>query len=283
MPLSSCNFCFTSFCRSNGLYYLSLRLWIGVWTAIILLILVAFDASAFVCYITRFTEENFATLISVIFIYKAIEKVGHLVYQGPITRDWWIFLFFTQVLQINTNMPMNTDLDRELDYTCYCSYNTTRMMVRGPHESNKTVLDYCVRTLKGHLEGEGCNTPVYVPNVFLFAVICFIATYVISVTLKECKTAPFFPTKVRQFFSDFAVVIAIVLMTVVDNWVGLPTPKLLVPEDFKVFSYPSLPGTTLIILIFCSFSQLRQIEDGSFLSSMEILGGQRSWRRSRLS
>jgi hypothetical protein len=39
--------------------------------------MVAFDASVFVCYITRFTEENFATLISVIFIYKAIEKVIH--------------------------------------------------------------------------------------------------------------------------------------------------------------------------------------------------------------
>lgn len=36
---------------------------------------VAFDASYFVCYITRFTEENFASLISVIFVYKAIEKV----------------------------------------------------------------------------------------------------------------------------------------------------------------------------------------------------------------
>lgn len=36
----------------------------------ILIILVAVDASALVCYITRFTEENFATLIAFIFIYK---------------------------------------------------------------------------------------------------------------------------------------------------------------------------------------------------------------------
>lgn len=35
----------------------------------------AVDASALVCYITRFTEENFACLIGVIFIYKAIENV----------------------------------------------------------------------------------------------------------------------------------------------------------------------------------------------------------------
>lgn len=32
--------------------------------------MVAIDASALVCYITRFTEENFATLVAVIFIYE---------------------------------------------------------------------------------------------------------------------------------------------------------------------------------------------------------------------
>ncbi len=63
--------------RSHGFHYLSLRLWIGLNVASILMILVAFDASALVCYITRFTEENFATLISVIFIYKAFENVRH--------------------------------------------------------------------------------------------------------------------------------------------------------------------------------------------------------------
>lgn len=37
--------------------------------------MVAIDASALVCYITRFTEENFATLVAVIFIYEAILNV----------------------------------------------------------------------------------------------------------------------------------------------------------------------------------------------------------------
>lgn len=53
-----------------GWDYMSFRLWIGVWVVTILIVLVAIDASAFVCYITRFTEENFATLIAFIFIYK---------------------------------------------------------------------------------------------------------------------------------------------------------------------------------------------------------------------
>lgn len=58
------------FCLRTGWDYMTFRFWIGTWIAIILLILVAVDASALVCYITRFTEENFATLIAFIFIYK---------------------------------------------------------------------------------------------------------------------------------------------------------------------------------------------------------------------
>lgn len=58
------------FCVMTGWDYMTFRFWIGTWIAIILFVLVAIDASAFVCYITRFTEENFATLIAFIFIYK---------------------------------------------------------------------------------------------------------------------------------------------------------------------------------------------------------------------
>lgn len=58
------------FCLVAELDYMSFRFWIGTWVSIILLVLVAIDASALVCYITRFTEENFATLIAFIFIFK---------------------------------------------------------------------------------------------------------------------------------------------------------------------------------------------------------------------
>ena len=40
--------------------------------------------------------------------------------------------------------------------------------------------------------------------------------------------------QVRSLISDFAVFTAIVLMVVVDMVVGLDTPKLLVPEEFRV-------------------------------------------------
>lgn len=64
--------------RDYNLSYLSLRACIGLWTALLCLLLVATDASSLVCYITRFTEEAFAALICLIFIYEALEKLFHL-------------------------------------------------------------------------------------------------------------------------------------------------------------------------------------------------------------
>ena len=75
---------FSHFPRDYSLSYLSLRTSIGLWTAFLCLILVATDASSLVCYITRFTEEAFAALICIIFIYEALEKLFHLGEHYPI-------------------------------------------------------------------------------------------------------------------------------------------------------------------------------------------------------
>ena len=61
--------------RDNQLDFLPFRAWIGLWTALLLLLIVAFDLSALVRYITRFTEESFACLIAVIFIAEAFKKL----------------------------------------------------------------------------------------------------------------------------------------------------------------------------------------------------------------
>lgn len=77
---------------------MSFRLWIGLWTALILFILVAVDASALVCYITRFTEENFATLIAFIFII----KVSHffLLFMMILRSSEKLFLFNISVRKV---------------------------------------------------------------------------------------------------------------------------------------------------------------------------------------
>ncbi|XP_059617090.1 sodium bicarbonate cotransporter 3 isoform X4 [Phlebotomus argentipes] len=185
--------------------YMSFRLWIGTWTALILLILVAVDASAFVCYITRFTEENFACLIAFIFIFKAVENV----------------------LSIGRRFPMHPP---EV-YDCVC----TPPLGSNDHMLNWTKFSrkMCV-SLNGTLIGDDCLKPDHTnANVFPMSFILFMGTFLLSIILKDFKNALFFPSKIRHVISDFAVLIAIFSMTLTDLLFGIPTPKLEVPTELK--------------------------------------------------
>ena len=62
-----------------------MRLWVGVWIGVFMIILCAFEISAWVAFITRFTEENFALLIATIYVYKAVQKLFHIAEEYPLT------------------------------------------------------------------------------------------------------------------------------------------------------------------------------------------------------
>lgn len=70
-------------------------------------------------------------------------------------------------------------------------------------------------------------------DVFLLSALLMIGTFCIAYTLKAAKNSCYFPTWVRTSLSDFAVIISIASMSVVDYLFHLDTPKLLVPAEFK--------------------------------------------------
>ena len=76
----------------------------------------------------------------------------------------------------------------------------------------------------------GCH---YVPNAFFLSAILFMGTFLLSYHLKKFRTQNFFPASVRNFISDFAVVIAISSMTLTDFLLAVDTPKLSVPEELR--------------------------------------------------
>ena len=55
--------------------YLPTLCWIGLWTTLLLLLLVAFDGCAWIRFFTRFTDETFAALISIIFVVEAVKEL----------------------------------------------------------------------------------------------------------------------------------------------------------------------------------------------------------------
>ncbi|XP_028606136.2 anion exchange protein 2 isoform X1 [Podarcis muralis] len=75
---------FFMFCTSQGLDYLVGRVWIGFWLILIVLVMVAFEGSFLVRYVSRFTQEIFAFLISLIFIYETFFKLIKIFQEHPL-------------------------------------------------------------------------------------------------------------------------------------------------------------------------------------------------------
>ncbi|KAJ0057620.1 hypothetical protein NL108_009416 [Boleophthalmus pectinirostris] len=209
-----------NFSRDNEFDYLEFRLWIGLWSGLFCLVLVATDASFLVQYFTRFTEEGFSALISFIFIYDAFKKMIKLAHHNPI-HTYYDSNLITQY-GCHCVPGNNSEL---LDLAAWT--NSTDLPVNATWDSlTKT---QCLK-YGGQLVGETCD---YVPDITLMSFILFFGTYTCSMGLKKFKTSRFFPTRVRKLISDFAIILAILLFCGVDALIGVDTPKLIVPSEFK--------------------------------------------------
>ncbi|XP_017173385.1 anion exchange protein 4 isoform X7 [Mus musculus] len=214
--------------RDYSLDYLPFRLWVGIWVTAFCLALVATEASLLVRYFTRFTEEGFCALISLIFIYDAMGKMLNLIRAYPIQR------------------PGSSA------YGCFCQYpgtggntsewtsaklkDTEDILSVQPGLVNASFLPppECIRQ-GGHPLGPSCHT---VPDIAFFSLLLFFTSFLCAIALKHIKNSRFFPSVVRKVLGDFSSVLAILLGCGLDTFLGLATPKLLVPTEFK----PTLSG-----------------------------------------
>ncbi|XP_069834391.1 electrogenic sodium bicarbonate cotransporter 1 isoform X2 [Dendropsophus ebraccatus] len=223
-----------NFSKDNSFDYLEFRLWIGLWSAFLCLILVATDASSLVKYFTRFTEEGFACLISFIFIYDAFKKMIKFADYYPINSHYKVgevTLFHCACLPPD---PVNSSLYNETTESTLDFLSTTLATTMDPHH-NETIVwssltkKECIK-YGGNLVGNNCK---YVPDITLMSFILFFGTYTCSMALKKFKASRYFPTTARKLISDFAIILSILIFCGIDALVGVDTPKLIVPSEFK--------------------------------------------------
>lgn len=65
--------------------FMATRVWVGIWILVIGLLVAAFEAVVIVKKFTRFTEEIFSTLVCIIFIYGAFDKLASIFQKHPLT------------------------------------------------------------------------------------------------------------------------------------------------------------------------------------------------------
>ncbi|NWV24059.1 S4A4 protein, partial [Origma solitaria] len=227
-----------SFSQDHNLDYLEFRLWIGLWVAFFGVVLVATEASHLVRYFTRFTEEGFCALISLIFIYDSLKKMLSLADAFPINWQY--------------------RLDNITSYSCTCNlrrlFNPMLTCLSTLHIPPLPSIQHPPATLAGlsrtqcldrggHLLGTSCQ---YVPDVTLISFLLFGGTFLSCIALRHFRSSRYFPVGVRKLVSDFAVILAILAFCTIDAVLGLETPKLLVPSELK----PTNPARGWIIFPF---------------------------------
>ncbi|XP_067413116.1 electrogenic sodium bicarbonate cotransporter 1 isoform X3 [Emydura macquarii macquarii] len=219
-----------NFSKDHSFDYLEFRLWIGLWSAFQCLVLVATDASFLVKYFTRFTEEGFSSLISFIFIYDAFKKMIKLADYYPINSHFKVDYI---TLYSCVCMPPNPDNSSVFNETTAASVD---WLTSSSAEKYNDTIDWSSLTKKqcwkygGNLIGNNCE---YVPDISLMSFILFFGTYTCSMALKKFKTSRYFPTTARKLISDFAIILSILIFCGIDAIVGVDTPKLIVPSEFK--------------------------------------------------
>jgi mannitol/fructose-specific phosphotransferase system IIA component (Ntr-type) len=74
-------------CSDLQIPFLPTYAWVGFWTALLVVIMSVSDSSCLMRYFTRFTDEIFAALISLIFIYEAVRALASIFNDSGNGRD----------------------------------------------------------------------------------------------------------------------------------------------------------------------------------------------------
>ncbi|KAM9436599.1 anion exchange protein 2-like isoform 2-T2 [Clarias gariepinus] len=197
---------FFTFCKSNTLEYLVGRVWIGFWLIIIVVIMVAFEGSFLVRFVSRFTQEIFSILISLIFIYETFSKLIKIFKENPLKRCSFL----------NDSM-----------------FNTSESLL----QENFTLNSSSSSSSSSNSSSRGEKQTVGEPNTALLSLVLMAGTFLIAFYLRKFKNSAFFPGRLRRVIGDFGVPIAIVIMVLVDYSVqDTYTQKLSVPHGFSVTS-----------------------------------------------
>lgn len=192
---------FFSFCKGNNMEYLTGRVWIGFWLIIIVVVMVAFEGSFMVRFVSRFTQEIFSILISLIFIYETFSKLAKIFQEHPLRRC------SATVIDVN-NSTYNSSME---DVTS------------SPLASNSSTPETV------NVVGE--------PNTALLSFVLMSGTFFIAFYLRKFKNSAFFPGRLRRVIGDFGVPIAILLMVLADYSIrDTYTQKLSVPRGLSVTS-----------------------------------------------
>ncbi|BES98106.1 Band 3 cytoplasmic domain [Nesidiocoris tenuis] len=245
-----------TFCTTSEIDYLTMRVYIGIWLFVIALMVSFFEGSVLVKLFTRFTEEIFASLISLLYIVESVMKVCLVYNKHPLmtlmdyahgycmhTNDSLPCFYTTSMLAAMmenvTGMPLNmTSQNSTLAPVTDRNFTGIRKVSEMGHKSplvkRQAHISWTQQNALNEAKAQqnnGTNVPhmntsglaygplepvVDEPNTALFCTILALGTFFIAYYLRQFRNSKFLGRSARRALGDFGVPIAIVVMVGLD-------------------------------------------------------------------
>ncbi|XP_015585826.1 band 3 anion transport protein isoform X2 [Cephus cinctus] len=195
------------FCLANELEFLTVRVYVGAWMGVIALAIASVEGSVLVRLFTRFTEEIFTGLISLLYIVETFIKLVNYFKRHPLLHQYC----FAPLLN---------------DTTTPTPYNVTELVIASDM-GNSTVDSMEYNHLIPSSDPAGF---INQPNTALMCTILCLGTFLGAYYLRIFRNSHYLGRSARRAFGDFGVPISIVLFAIIDYFANVETEKLQVPD-----------------------------------------------------
>uniref|UniRef100_A0A2M4B9X8 Anion exchange protein n=1 Tax=Anopheles marajoara TaxID=58244 RepID=A0A2M4B9X8_9DIPT len=224
------------FCISNNFSFLTVRVYVGCWLAIIALVVSAFEGSVYVRLFTRFTQEIFSALISLIFIVETIMKLIYVYGRHPLLAE-----YNYKNVTIPTPLPApfaaatdsndTTTVDSVTDLLAESLTTAVNVTMANVTAIVQPALQDSTPGLIPPFDAIG---PKNQPNTALFCTILTLGTFGLAYYLKLFRNSRILGRNARRALGDFGVPISIALFVLFDYSIPqVYTEKLSVPEGLS--------------------------------------------------
>ncbi|XP_012224582.2 band 3 anion transport protein isoform X3 [Linepithema humile] len=205
-----------NFCLANELEFLTIRVYVGIWMGIIAVVIACVEGSVLVRLFTRFTEEIFTGLISILYIVETFIKLYNYFVRNPLLHEY----------------SFGPDAN-DTTYPLYVTEMRVRSLWNGTEEN--LILEYPRELIPSR---DIAKLPVNQPNTALMCTILCLGTFLGAYYLRIFRNSHYLGRSARRAFGDFGVPISIIVFVLIDYLATVKTEKLLVPEGLS----PSVPG-----------------------------------------
>lgn len=239
------------FCLQNGIEFLTVRIYIGLWMAVIAVVISAFEGSVYVRLFTRFTQEIFSALITLIYLVETLQKLVKVFQRHPLYKEY-VYVDTNRLAPIAEALTSEGDNDTSTTIGENTTAATTATFAQLVTMTTRLTENVTERT-EGLIPSDQ-HGMLNQPNTALFCAIltlgssttkflclngkynffCFQGTFTVAFYLKMFRNSHFLGRNARRALGDFGVPISIALFVLVDYLIPeVYTEKLSVPEGIS--------------------------------------------------